>query len=448
MIPDESLFLKFDSEREITASCDIPIGKLLCTFNYSPISKEMFDTARVDEYHVLRKSVHFLPKGAEPKYILCTKEDSQIDLGNYAKVGDSINDINAELVWGESQDFQRAIFIQTTKEISKGDKIILSNPIESKNINITGILKYDNLFEGYFNDGHRDLKIRFMKEVWPKLFLDNKDRYENVFRLNPNQTVNSFCEFMALLKDYMLEKYNLEDVKNEIKRTMMFDLYVDEMSRNHKSTPGSGLCHTVSAYQIHSDKINFLHSKNNQELKDYMNDIKEGINKYSAYFDQDKFKAVRDNIEENIALIDAGQRNKYTWGDIDILMYSIRNIYNKDIANSKAITLSSQMPEALGELGDLVGDPNLKNLLNGEYRVLHDSRFGYLFKGLTLDEFSVLVTDTNFISFDGKHYWINPNCRDIKKFNSKNLLRIAFDKFMERFVETSEYLKSILQKKK
>jgi hypothetical protein len=406
----------------------------------------MFDTTRDNIHNKLRKSAYMLSKGAEQKYILCTKEDSQIDLGNYAKVGDSIVDMNAELVWGESQDFQRAIFIRATRPISEGEKIILSDPIESKHINITCILNDAEQNKDYFNDEHRNIKIRFIKEVWPKLFLDNKDRYDNVFRLNPNQSLSSFIDFMVLLKDYMLETHTLEQVELLIKHNMMFDLYVDDMwEKNHMKTPGSGLCHTISAYQVHRDKTKFQHAKNNQDIKDYLVEIKDGINKYSTYFDPDKFKAVVDNINENILKIDKGLKKGYTWGELDHLMYSLRNIYNKDIADSKAITLSGQMPDALGHLGEAIDDPTLKNLQNDEYRVIHDSRFGYLFYGLTYDEFSLLVTDTNFISVDRSHYWINPNCKDVTQFDSKKLLEIAFTKFMERFHKASEYLKNILQ---
>jgi hypothetical protein len=72
------------------------------------------------------------------------------DLGNYAKVGNYDRNIctNAKLVCGESQDIQRAIFLQTTRPISEGEKIILSYPIESKSISYLAIL--EDPFDNYF----------------------------------------------------------------------------------------------------------------------------------------------------------------------------------------------------------------------------------------------------------------------------------------------------------
>jgi hypothetical protein len=121
---DTSLYLLFDNEKEIIASREIPQGKLICTFNYSPLSKEMYETTR-DADNVLRKSAYMLQNKGEEKYILCTKVSNQKDLGNYAKVGNHDCNIstNAKLVWGESQDFQRAIFLQTTRPISQGEKL-------------------------------------------------------------------------------------------------------------------------------------------------------------------------------------------------------------------------------------------------------------------------------------------------------------------------------------
>jgi hypothetical protein len=165
---------------------------------------------------------------------------------------------------------------------------------------------------------------------------------------------------------------------------MKFDLYVDDMYRNYRQTPASGLCHTIAAYQIHREASGFTHTpKHHQGIIDYMNEIKDEIVKY---FDLDKdFGITRliEEFEENIALLKQNKKSKYQWGELDNLMFLIRDLYGKGIANSKAITLSGKAYENISIFGDAVGNSSIKNQLNEDFRVTHDSRFGCLVTGLT-----------------------------------------------------------------